>query len=571
MNHPVIVPSARRYRRTVLALVACLAAALLLTAASVAQSGPFKVGVLPFVDNTGSNAGDVATSVSRAVQAEMIHATPLVGSVLTLDDGLSPASVDGAKAVEIGRAKNVDVVVVGTVLEATSEQSSGSSHLPSVGGISLGGLKQSVKATVTLQADLYSTTTGEKLDSIRQSGTANQSKLGTSINTGLGGIDTGGNFDNSAMGKAFHTAVSQLVAKINADQAQMAHYVAGAAPATQTAAPAAAAQAQSAPAPAAPPVALTAYQNYDFTPGDKIIFSDDFTDTQDGEFPERWSLVSGQAVVNANNGKPAFYLTDGNYVKVSPRIKGDSYLADTYTIEFDWIEPAGTYGLNVFFKGANGDAQLSLDAGGVEYDGLEKKLSAELPVSLRGDDFHNAFHHVAIAVKGMQMKVYVDQFRALVVPDDGGSFKSVQLGGIGSAEHPLIFTNVRLASGGGMNMIGQKFTDAKIVTHGITFDVDKATLKPESMGTLNQIKRILTQNPDLHFEVDGHTDNTGTAAHNLTLSQQRAEAVKAQLVSMGIDAGRLTTKGFGDTKPIADNGSPDGRANNRRVEFVKTN
>jgi outer membrane protein OmpA-like peptidoglycan-associated protein len=120
-----------------------------------------------------------------------------------------------------------------------------------------------------------------------------------------------------------------------------------------------------------------------------------------------------------------------------------------------------------------------------------------------------------------------------------------------------------------MNIIGQKFTDAKIVTHGINFDVDKATLRPESMGTLNQIKRIMTDSPDLQFEIDGHTDNTGVAAHNLTLSQQRAEAVKAQLVTMGISASRLTAKGFGDSKPTADNTTSEGKANNRRVEFVK--
>jgi OmpA-OmpF porin, OOP family len=145
----------------------------------------------------------------------------------------------------------------------------------------------------------------------------------------------------------------------------------------------------------------------------------------------------------------------------------------------------------------------------------------------------------------------------------------VEAGGIGDAQHPIVFKNFRIAAGGNMNMIGKKFTDSKIVTHGINFDTDKATIKPESMGTLNMIVRVLKDNPDIKFEIDGHTDNSGTAPHNLTLSQQRADAVKTQLVTMGVDASRLTTRGLGDTKPIADNNTPDGKANNRRVEFVK--
>ena len=116
---------------------------------------------------------------------------------------------------------------------------------------------------------------------------------------------------------------------------------------------------------------------------------------------------------------------------------------------------------------------------------------------------------------------------------------------------------------------GQKFTDAKIITHGINFDVDKSTIRPESMGTLNMIVKVMAANPDLKFEVDGHTDNSGSAPHNLQLSQQRADAVRAQLVVMGIDASRLSTRGLGDTKPISDNGSQEGKANNRRVEFIK--
>jgi outer membrane protein OmpA-like peptidoglycan-associated protein len=126
-----------------------------------------------------------------------------------------------------------------------------------------------------------------------------------------------------------------------------------------------------------------------------------------------------------------------------------------------------------------------------------------------------------------------------------------------------------LAEGGAMNMLGKLTTDGKIVTHGILFDTGNATLKPQSMGVLNELAKTLKENAALKIEIDGHTDTDGNAQLNMKLSQDRAEAVKRQLVSMGIDGARLTTKGLGSTKPIDNNTTPEGKANNRRVELVK--
>ncbi|MBS1799587.1 MAG: OmpA family protein [Acidobacteria bacterium] len=318
-----------------------------------------------------------------------------------------------------------------------------------------------------------------------------------------------------------------------------------------------------------PAALVKVYQNYDFTPGDTILFADDFVSTQDGEFPEQWELVKGQAVVNKQQGYSSFLLTDGNYVQVSPRVKTKNYLGPQFTVEYDTFFLADSYPLMVFFDNGDESASLSIGADSADFSSSEVNLNGNLPVAIGSDNYKGHWHHIALAVKNHQLKVYVDQYRVLMVPDMHFTPLSLKMGGIGSQEAPLIFHTMRIASGGGMNMVGQKFTDAKIVTHGINFDIDKATLRPESMGTLNQIKRIMTDNPDLKFEIDGHTDNTGSSPHNLALSQQRADVVKAQLTAMGIDASRLTAKGYGDTKPMADNATAEGKANNRRVEFVK--
>lgn len=328
------------------------------------------------------------------------------------------------------------------------------------------------------------------------------------------------------------------------------------------------------------PPSLQTYQNYDFVPGDTVLFADDFTEDQTGEFPSHWNLTKGQAVVNQVTGKPAFLFTDGNYCNVTPLMKKKTYLTDPFTVEFDTYTDGNGNESPILFltyidkNGNSMDGEIAFDKGDdmgrgdVTLSYFPNNLSADLPKPLKAS-YVNNWHHCAVIYKNNQLKCYVDQYRILTVPNLGCVPVAFGFEGIGDQEHPIVITNIRVAAGGNMNMLGKKFTESKIVTHGINFDIDKASIKPESMGTLNMIVNVMKNNPDVKFEIDGHTDNTGESAHNLTLSQQRADAVKAQLIKMGIDESRLTTKGFGDTKPMDSNDTPEGKSNNRRVEFVK--
>jgi len=320
------------------------------------------------------------------------------------------------------------------------------------------------------------------------------------------------------------------------------------------------------------PTSFKTYANYDFIPGDKIIFEDNFSDDPDGEFPSHWDLLNGQGILNKINSEEAFCLTDGNYVRVMPLLKKKKYLGDQFTIEFDTYCTEGAYGVRIHLTDSTKQdiVTLQTNSGGVDCNFPEdRSLTGSFPEEMKYDNYFNKWHHYAIAFKNGQVKVYCDATRVLVIPNCNAAPDMIQFAGIGSVENPIIFKNIRVAEGGGMNQLGKKFTDTKIITHGINFDVNKTVIKPESMGTLNGIVQIMKENPEIKFEVGGHTDSDGDDASNQKLSQQRADAVRNQLITMGVDAGRLTSKGYGETKPIADNKTFEGKANNRRVEFVK--
>lgn len=125
-----------------------------------------------------------------------------------------------------------------------------------------------------------------------------------------------------------------------------------------------------------------------------------------------------------------------------------------------------------------------------------------------------------------------------------------------------------------MTATAQAMSDAiaksgRLDVYGITFATGQATITPQSDQVLSDVLAVLTANPDWRLRIEGHTDNVGDKASNMKLSQARAAAVAAWLTGKGIDAARLSTAGLGDTQPVGENTTEDGRARNRRVVLIK--
>jgi OOP family OmpA-OmpF porin len=170
------------------------------------------------------------------------------------------------------------------------------------------------------------------------------------------------------------------------------------------------------------------------------------------------------------------------------------------------------------------------------------------------------------------IKCYVDEVRVANVP------KVENFSPVGfrvrhrpykDPKNPTLFRGFRFAEGG-KSMREQLDETGKIVTHGILFDVDSYKIKGESFKTLKEIGQLLQDDPELRLSIEGHTDSDGSDDHNATLSQNRANSVRDYLISTyNIEGSRLEAKGWGESKPIDTNDTPEGKANNRRVELVK--
>jgi outer membrane protein OmpA-like peptidoglycan-associated protein len=311
---------------------------------------------------------------------------------------------------------------------------------------------------------------------------------------------------------------------------------------------------------------LLIWSKYDFVPGDKIIFEDDLIGEENGEFPSRWDLYSG-SIENAVFGGENVIMFRGRQSNIIPYLKNPEtdYLPDVFTIEFDFYFNSA---LTIYFydaKNQNRSSEFSnLDIGGENM--VLHPAKSNLP---DGGSIRERWAHISIAYTSGKMKAYIDETRLINIPHLPFNPTGISLyTGWTSDESPNYIKNFRIAEGG-VKYYDKFLQDGKIVSNGIRFDVGKATLRPESMGVLNGIYDLLSEHPEINFSIEGHTDSDSDFDFNQKLSEERAKTVMNQLISMGINAGRLSSKGFGESKPINTNDTPEGKAANRRVEFVK--
>ena len=317
---------------------------------------------------------------------------------------------------------------------------------------------------------------------------------------------------------------------------------------------------------------LKPYSKYDFVPGDVILFEDLLENEENGEFPSKWDIYAGNVENASFNGENVINYQENAAIVPLIDKKGD-YLPEKFTIEFDIYFTSLNTHYKIFFydkvaeNGRNPEQLNDLREMTIRHNNIR---IGNFSGTVDGSSFRDMplWRHVAISFNIRSLKVYLDENRLINVPNLRADPKGLTISASKRLEDQVLIKNVKIAEGA-KKLYDRILTDGKIITTGIKFVSGKSSLKAESMGTINEIYQIMTDYPELKFSVEGHTDNVGAEEFNLTLSKQRAETVKDQLISMGIDSERLQSNGFGESKPLLDNSEDAGRANNRRVEFVK--
>lgn len=344
---------------------------------------------------------------------------------------------------------------------------------------------------------------------------------------------------------------------------------------------------------------MTFNTKYDFVPGDRVMAYEDFSKTEIGDFPLRWNTNATAEVVTLNN-------KEGKWLKISKEgvfhPEFISELPDNFTLEFDlgvndgwrgthmavnianltkpeeytsyyhYVSWKGNYAVHLQFKpgiSERGFAVSHLVAGKDGNHVINNNVEFK-----NWNNSSNKFAHVSLWRQAQRLRVYVNGEKIWDIPrafDQTSKFNAVTFGMQGSygPEDYMLLGNVRLAVGAA-DTRNKLITEGKFVTRGILFDVNSDKIKPESAGALKDIANVLKENPSVKVKIVGHTDSDGEEAANMELSKKRAAAVKNVLMSEhSIPAENLETDGKGETQPADNNPTAEGKANNRRVEFIK--
>jgi outer membrane protein OmpA-like peptidoglycan-associated protein len=341
----------------------------------------------------------------------------------------------------------------------------------------------------------------------------------------------------------------------------------------------------------------------DFVRGSVVMFEDDMSGEQVGEFPSKWDLVRGNAEIATIKGQKCIALVDGDGW-ITPLVKGGikNYLGDMFTVEYDMLfddrpkDGAPGIELDIMNENEKHDHELFTIHYNMAYDKQTIDCDYVRPTE---EGFSNKegtstaheacvindgrWHHFALSFNKRAIKFYVDGKRVINVPNAKAGAGWLTLWSGGKDDRPTYVKNVVIAKGA-VDLYERNATDidakvaavekaiaetGKFVTNNILFETAKATLKPESMEEIQKVAEYMKKNPSVRFEVQGHTDNQGSDAVNDPLSQQRAEAVVKALEGLGVDGFNLRAVGKGSHEPVADNKTEAGRAQNRRVVFVK--
>ena len=350
-------------------------------------------------------------------------------------------------------------------------------------------------------------------------------------------------------------------------------------------------------APAVGEEAPQAATSTDFKRGEVILFEDDFTAETVGEFPSKWDLLDGGAEIKTLGGIKAVEITNNGVI--TPLIKEQgAYLPEEFTIEYDFYywDTKDDVGLNDLklcladntdrseWSGYYGDGCAFCLVHGVcdTWDHHANYNNDSGSTDTRDVSFNYQFkqgwHHVALSFNKRALKVYFDGNRVINLPKvKQPTWMSFQVPF--DYSNLTFIRNVVIAKGAvelydrneqSMTAVEKAIAETgKFVTNNILFETGKATLKPESMEEIEKVADYMKKNPNARFEVQGHTDNQGSDKVNDPLSQQRAEAVVKALEEKGVDPFNLRAVGKGAHEPVADNKTDEGRAKNRRVEFIK--